>query len=77
MQMGSNGQAGPSLPTTSPDQSRFSTAIASSVRRTVLVTGVWSAWNSAGYSPPTPTPSIMRPPVARSSSANCLATITG
>ena len=37
--------------------------------------GTWQALNSCGYSPPTPMPSTTRPPVARSTSLTCLATM--
>ena len=51
--------------------------MASSARRPLSPTGTPTALNSCGYSPPTPTPRMTRPPVARSKSAICLATMHG
>lgn len=73
----SNGQNFPGLSTGAPVQSDRMTPIASSVRGPRSAGSTWQPRNSAGYSPPTPTPIATRPPVSTSSSAACLATITG
>ena len=51
--------------------------MASSVRLPRSVIGTPTASKSLAYSPPTPTPSVSRPPDARSRSATCFATSAG